>query len=166
MTYNEILSKIIATATANLQQQNDADLSFKASPEKWSKKEILGHLIDSAYNNHRRFLLALDQDNLVFDGYNQVAWVQYSNYQNRDLQDIVTTWATVNTHLSELLKQLPQAKVAAITSDHNFDAISMNTLEKGTPSSLGYMIWDYIFHVEHHLAQILPNYQKMNPDFV
>ncbi len=166
MTYHQTLSTIIATATTNLSELKDEDLSAKASPEKWSKKEILGHLIDSAYNNHRRFLLAIDQDNLIFDGYNQVAWVQYNNYQNRDLQDIITTWATVNTHLAELIKVLPHNKITAITTDHNFDAISMNTLKKGIPTSLGYLIWDYIFHLEHHLAQILPNYQKINPEFV
>ena len=72
------------------------NLSHKSSPEKWSPKEILGHLIDSAYNHHQRFLRANTQENLVFQGYEQAFWVVANRYQARPSNEIIDFWYQAN----------------------------------------------------------------------
>lgn len=164
-TYSQTLRQIILNAYALLSEQSESSFSQKASPEKWSKKEILGHLIDSAYNNHQRFLRAETQGNLIFQGYHPDEWVRKNNYQNRELEDVLETWKLANLHLCHLIAHLPNNLLKQQTTAHNFHLIGMNRPEEGTPSSLSYLIWDYIFHLEHHLAQLLEEYKKINNSF-
>lgn len=163
--YSQLLDKIITIARPKLLEVSSHEFSAKPSIEKWSKKEILGHLVDSAYNNHQRFLRAGQQDDLVFSGYDQVEWVRQNAYQERDLTELVHTWATVNFHLARLVAQLPSDLLTRETTTNNFHKICMNRPPEGQASSLGYLVWDYIFHLEHHLVQLLPGYKRMNPPF-
>ena len=163
--YASSLLQIIDRALPDLKGVSAEEMRFRPGPDKWSKKEILGHLIDSAYNNHQRFLRAASQDDLVFFGYDQVAWVVKNGYQNREEAEIVETWYQVNQHLSFLLEELPQSLLDRQTDQHNFDRICMNRIPKGSISSLGYLIWDYLFHLEHHLQQLIPGYQKQLAPF-
>jgi len=133
---------------------NSAEMSHKPLVHKWSKKEILGHLIDSAYNNHQRFLKAEKKHNLIFEGYDQNEWVANNNYQNRDVKEIISLFISSNQHIAHLISQLKEEDLIANTSDHNFDKICMNLVEKGKPTSLAYLIEDYIFHLQHHLGQV------------
>lgn len=157
-----LLVQIIHAAYNQIAVLNEAELSQKPSPEKWSKKEILGHLIDSALNNHQRFIRAESQDNLVFFGYDQMAWVRLNNYQNRRLSDILETWAVTNRLLANVISNLPENLRTKAFVEHNFHQIGMNPYPAENPASLDYFFWDYLFHLEHHLAQIIPNYVKQN----
>jgi hypothetical protein len=165
MGYHKLLRNILAQALPLLEEVEVKDFDFKSSPEKWSKKEILGHLIDSAYNNHRRFLMARSQYDLIFDGYEQVAWVERNRYQERQLEEIIMLWYTVNQHLAALIEGLPSELLERETADHNFHVIGMKRPEEGAVSSLAYLIWDYLFHLEHHLDQILEGYESILPAF-
>ncbi len=148
---NEILDK-----HEPLLRSLDADeMSHKPRPNKWSKKEILGHLVDSAFNNYQRFIRAGKQGNLIFDGYDQDDWVSKNNYQNRDLGEVISLFILINKHIADLISQLKEEEINKATSDHNFDKICMNHVEQGQPSSLAYLIEDYIFHINHHLRQII-----------
>ena len=98
----------ILRAAAQMLAPLDAEaMGHQPAPGKWSPKHVLGHLIDSAYNNHRRFLMAADQDHLRFPGYNQTAWVDRNGYQNRDAHEVVSTFLAVQSHLGHLLASLP-----------------------------------------------------------
>ena len=160
---SKVLQSIISTASANIERMERDELNFKRSPEKWSKKEILGHLVDSAYNNHQRFLRAQQQGHLNFSTYDQNDWVVKNNYQNRDLDDVLETWNTANLHLYELINALPEEVLYGTTTDHNFHKICFNRLKENESTSLNYLIWDYLEHLEYHLAQIIPDYEKINP---
>lgn len=160
--YSEILDQIILIAASGIKAIDGSEFAYKASPEKWSKKEILGHLIDSAYNNHQRFLRAEEQGHLVFSGYDQVDWVKKNNYQNRERDELVDTWVCVNRHLSFLIAAIPEKILLKENKEHNFHNICMNLITAEEPSTLSYLIWDYLFHLEHHLAQIIPGYRKIN----
>ena len=160
----QTLDTIVTQAVPQLRAISKEDFAYKENPDKWSKQEILGHLIDSAYNNHRRFLIATYQNELIFDGYQQDQWVQLNGYQKRDHNEIIFTWVSANQHLSFLLESIPEEVINQETTNHNFHIIGMNRPEDGVASSLGYLIWDYLFHMEHHLEQILPVYAKLNPD--
>jgi hypothetical protein len=153
------LRGILRTVAPLLRQLTEAELSRKASPEKWSAKEVLGHLIDSAYNNHRRFLRALDQEDLIFTGYDQEAWVMLNGYQDREGSDVIDTFLLVQQHLASLLSRLPAERVNALTTRHEFHRMAMRKVAENTPSSLGFLIEDYLFHLVHHLRQIFPDFQ-------
>lgn len=164
--YHQKLNTIIAQSVDQLDKIDPSDFDFKPRPHKWSKKEILGHLIDSAYNNHQRFLRAEQQGDLIFPGYDPDDWVIKNNYQNRPKEDVLTTWITANHHLSQVIQGLAPALVNQKSTQHNFHKICMNLLKDGESTSLSYLIWDYLFHLEYHLNQIIPNYEKKTGAFV
>jgi hypothetical protein len=137
---------------------NEAKYAEKTAPNAWSRKEIIGHLIDSALNNHRRFLLAVDQKKLVFAGYQQVDWVLRNGYQNRPINELFQTLVLLNQEFYFLVKGMDFAFLTRKTRSHNFNEIGMNPIKKGEPSSLSYLFWDYLFHLEHHLIQVFPDY--------
>ena len=161
-----ILREGIQSAESLIRGVPTSDFEYKASPEKWSKKEILGHLIDSAYNNHQRFLRAGTQDTLIFRGYDQVNWVVQNRYQQREKEEVLATWIQINRHLAFLIEGIPEEKLLRKTTDHNFHQICSNLREEGEPCTLAYLIWDYLYHLEHHLTQITEGaYSRMLPPF-
>ncbi|HTB26511.1 MAG TPA: DinB family protein, partial [Puia sp.] len=85
---------------------DDHSFSEKVKPEKWSKKEIIGHLIDSATNNHQRFVRVQfeDKPNIVYD---QNKWNSYNFYQQIDRQQIINFWTVYNRQLIELIRRIP-----------------------------------------------------------
>ncbi|PZR22992.1 MAG: DinB family protein [Flavobacterium psychrophilum] len=119
----------------------DADFSYKPSPEKWSKKEIIGHLIDSATNNHHRFVRAQFED-VPFIKYDQNQWNACSHYQDMDKEHIISFWANYNQHLIEVVKRIPEADMLCECN---------NGGEKNV--TLQWLIADYVSHMEHHLRQ-------------
>ena len=165
MNYHQRLLNIITIAKEQLYKMSSEEFNHKPASDKWSKKEIIGHLIDSAYNNHRRILLATQQDHLVFDGYGQDGWVIKNKYQERKTEEVIELWFLVNQHMAYMIENLPLDILQRTSTNHNFHKICMNLLKEGEVTSLSYLIWDYIFHLEHHLSQIIEGYVWINPDF-
>ncbi|MEM7656841.1 MAG: DinB family protein [Bacteroidota bacterium] len=165
MTYASLLRQILAQFQTILPTVPVADLEAKPDPDRWSHKEILGHLIDSAHNNHQRFLRAEAQSNLIFQGYAQEEWVRLNRYQERSLEEIVGLLLAMNEHIAVLVEGLSPEALQQETREHNFHQIGMNPVEAGSPASLRYLIWDYLFHLEHHLSQVFPSYRKLLEPF-
>jgi len=155
MQLSKKLNNILEENEPLLRSLSPEEISYKPLADKWSKQEILGHLIDSALNNYQRFIRAEEKGNLIFEGYNQDGWVAKNNYQNRDVTELISLFISINKHIAGLIAQLNENDLKKMTSDHNFDKICMRPLEKGMPSSLAYLIEDYIFHLKHHLKQII-----------
>lgn len=162
MNYHEVLREIISKANTAIRNFDPTDFELKPNPQKWSKKEILGHLVDSAINNHKRFVVAETQGNYVFEGYDQDEWVRKNRYQERKADEILELWIGVNEHLAQVWEGLSEQAFTYGTTDHNYNEICMNYLPEGEKLSLSYLAWDYIFHTEYHLAQIIPNYQVVS----
>src|SRR4051812_3984274 len=76
----------------HLRRMTDGDASHHPAPDKWSPKEVIGHLIDSATNNHGRFVRATLQEEMVFPGYDQDGWVKAQEYANHSWEDLVGLW--------------------------------------------------------------------------
>ncbi len=153
------LTEIIEYLKPILNAISDEEASIKPAPNKWSKKEIIGHLIDSATNNHRRFIMANHKDDLIYEGYQQDDWVVVQKYQDRDWLELVDFWALYNLHIAKLIDQIPSEIRERVFTNHSFDQMAWQTVPKSNPSSLDYFIKDYVGHLEHHTRQILPDYE-------
>lgn len=131
------------TIPSILRAIDEHSFSQKPFPDKWSKKEILGHLIDSATNNHQRFIRGQFQD-LPFIVYDQVQWNEKSQYQQMQAEQIISFWEAYNRHLVALLQLIPAENM-------------MKKVDRGEeePRTLQYILEDYVDHMEHHLRQII-----------
>ena len=119
------------------------ELIKKPAPDKWSKLEILGHLVDSAANNHQRFI------RVQFEGaptifYDQNNWVTHNHYNELPLEGILQLWSSYNRHLVEVIKKVPTENLSR-----------QCRMRDGRLVSLEWLITDYAKHMEHHLTQIL-----------
>ncbi|SRR5712691_4751708 len=109
----------------------------------WSPKEVLGHLIDSAANNHQRFVRAQQGDTLTLPGYEQNHWVASQGYQDADWPHLVALWTHLNLHLADVIARIPPAKYSVLC-----------VIDGSEPATLEFVIVDYLRHLEHHMAQI------------
>lgn len=133
----------------------DKDLAkTKPKPDKWCINEILGHLIDSAINNHRRFILMQIQDDLVFEGYEQDKWVELQNYIIKDLKTLIETWEILNLNIISSLMEVNPSLWKKEYKVHSFDEILWKEIPKTTAATPEYFVKDYFGHLDHHLKQI------------
>jgi hypothetical protein len=124
------------------------------APGKWSPRQIIGHLIDSAANNHARFVRAQIERDLVFPGYDQDGWVAAQGYHEAPWPDLVTLWAAYNRHIAWVMRSTPVAALSAPRERHSLNAIAWKPVPADRPTSLAYLMRDYVAHLHHHLRQI------------
>src|ERR1043165_7301266 len=96
------LDKMIDEHVSSLRSVSQDEFHFKPSAKKWSKKEILGHLVDSAQNNIRRFIVAQYEERPKIV-YNQDQWVAITNYQQYPATDLIDLWHQLNKHICQVL---------------------------------------------------------------
>jgi len=134
----------------------DAEAAARPAPGKWSPKEIVGHLIDSASNNHGRFVRAQLQDDMTFSGYEQDDWVRVQTYQDGTWPDLVLLWQAFNHHIAHVMETAGAEALAKPRARHNLNALAWQPLDDGQPATLEYFMRDYVGHLKHHLRQALP----------
>lgn len=132
----------IEKAPILLSEISEENMLIKKSPSKWSKKEILGHLVDSATNNHHRFIRGQFENNPEIS-YDQNKWNEFSFYQEIDSGQIINFWTIYNKQLLEIIKRIPTEKLKNQIRIED----KLVTLE--------FLIIDYVEHIEHHLKQII-----------
>jgi len=115
----------------------------KPSPANWSAKEELGHLIDSAANNHQRIVRAQLEDAPAMPGYQQNDWVRVHGYQGRDWKELVELWWALNWQLLAAAEAVPDAGWARTL-----------TVAGSNPMTLRFVFEDYLAHMVHHLQHI------------
>lgn len=148
------LRSSLSIESARLLSISESDAGKRPAPGKWSPKEIIGHLIDSAANNHARFVRAQITDDMVFHGYDQEAWVRLQRYHDRPWTDLVSLWHAYNTHIASVIEKIPPECLSLQRSTHNLDEVAWRTIPRDQPATLDYFIRDYVGHMKHHLAQI------------
>jgi len=148
------LKEIVLAAFEELLIATDQQVSIKPSPEKWSAKETLGHLIDSATVNHGRFVRALTSDKLHGETYDQDAWVEAQEYQMLNWQDLLITWRQLNMQLAYLMYITEDDVRNQARTKHNLHEIAFKGFPKEEPATLGAFMEDYVIHLRHHLGQI------------
>ena len=115
----------------------------RLDPAKWCAREVIGHLIDSACNNHRRFVLGQSPDLMKIDGYQQNDWVSRQRYDRVPWRDLVALWTSYNRHLAHVIGCAP-----AETLSHTAES------PDGSRVTLGFVMGDYVTHLKHHLVQL------------
>lgn len=109
----------------------------------WTKTELLGHLVDSALNNHQRFVRALIEDEVMFPSYAQAEMVQAQNYRGANWEWLVEHWLNLNRHIALVLRNAPAEKAA-----------TRCLIGTNPPMTFGQLAVDYVAHMEHHLRQL------------
>jgi len=145
----------IVSAKTRLRDIPEEQSRRKTSPDDWSAIEVIGHLIDSAANNHQRFVRAQFTDDLVFTGYQQEQWVSSQKYQNESWPEVIDLCSAYNLHLLHVASVIPEDVLTKARSPHTLDQIAFNLVDKNDPATLEYLIRDYVDHLRHHLDQIL-----------
>src|SRR2546423_12051827 len=147
----------INTAAARLHALGEQAAQQPRDDGKWSAKQIIGHLIDSAAINHQRFVLAQLRDDLAFPGYQQEEWVRAQHYEEAAWPVLVQLWQSYNQHLLHIMAHTPVDKLQTPCTQHTLDRIAWQTVSKSEPVTLEYLMRDYIGHLKHHLRQIFPD---------
>ena len=153
--------QIVDAAEPRLLEISEAESQARPAGGNWSAKEILGHLIDSASNNHRRFVEAQLKDDLVFPGYDQERWVTLQRYQETPWPTLVKLWKGYNMHLAHVVSVIPQDTLTVKRRQHTLDKIAWRTVSADEPVTLEYLVRDYLGHLQDHLSQILV--QRIGP---
>ncbi len=138
--------RVLDESAKKLLKYSEDEATKKAAPEKWSKKEILGHLIDSAANNHQRFVRMQIENNLKLPSYEQEKWVSVQHYNTVSWNELIRLWEAYNLHLLHILWHIDKTKL-------------LNTAQIGNLAemTLEFIIEDYVGHLKHHLNQIIVN---------
>ena len=134
----------IAASYPRLRALSETQVSGPRAAGKWSRKEILGHLIDSAANNHQRFVRAQFQREMTFPRYVQDRWAAAQGCDEREWADLVDLWRAYNLHLVHVAARIPEEALDNIC-----------VVAEDEPSTLRHHVIDYVVHMRHHLGQIL-----------
>ena len=140
------LQEHISLAPSEFLKYPEGELRRRPAPGKWSKKELLGHLIDSAANNHHRFIKSQFLPSPMFvEGYAQNDWVRIQNYNEKDTQQLVELWQVYNEHILFIMQNTP---------DKNLE-IKLNPEDAyENADTLFLLMKDYVDHMDHHFKQI------------
>lgn len=136
-------SSILDTLPAQLSAIPADILYTKPGPDKWSKKQIIGHLIDSAANNHQRFIRA-QYESVPTIKYDQNKWNTLNFYETADPELLINLLCNYNRHLVSVMQQIPAESLSKKCDSGNQE-----------PATLAFLINDYVAHFEHHLTQLL-----------
>jgi hypothetical protein len=137
------LARIVDATEPMLRQVTEQESGRPALPGGWSRKQLLGHLIDSASNNHQRFVRASLADSLEFPSYDQNGCVRVQAPANAAWPVLVSLWASYNRYLAHIIGHLPPDKLDVVCR-----------IGSNEPVTLQYLAEDYVRHLLHHLSQI------------
>jgi hypothetical protein len=135
------ISALIENSMVELRSIPEQSMQEKPVPNKWSKKEIMGHLVDSAQNNIRRFVVTQYEETPLIV-YNQDKWVAASDYQQVETEEILQLWYLLNKQLSIILQHTDESMANRMCRTQE-----LHTLE--------WLATDYIKHLKHHIHQVL-----------
>ena len=138
------LRELIKKASLSLSKISAGRAAEPLKDGGWSRKQVLGHIIDSASNNHQRFVRASIQPELVWPNYEQESWVKANGYDAAPWDELVQFWTLYNLHLLRVISRIPEEKTSTVCR-----------LGNESPMTLAELIASYIKHLEHHLNQIL-----------
>jgi galactose-1-phosphate uridylyltransferase len=139
----ESLARMVAAAFPLLNAIDEEKASLRPAPGEWSKKEIVGHLIDSAANNHQRFIRAQQEADLAVAPYAQERWVELNAYQDARWVELLLLWKMYNVQLARVIGRIPADKQACTCR-----------IGEAPPVTLHFLAEDYVAHMQLHFRQL------------
>ena len=139
------LTEIIGKAIPLLVNISEEEASITPVPGKWSKKEVIGHLIDSACNNHQKFVRTMNAREVRLAGYDQDVWVLVQEYNTQPWLLLLQLLESYNLHLANVVSRITDEQLTHVIS---IDDKELSTLEL--------IVVNYAEHLEHHLKAVLP----------
>lgn len=137
-----------------LSGMTDEQASVKPGAGKWSAKEIIGHLLDSACNNQQKFVRTILYNNHHFPPYTQDDWVASQHYNEAGWQNLLNLWEAYNLHLAHIIQHIPA------------EALQHQLFIGGKgPYTLEFIAGDYVEHLKHHLRTLLPEADFLSNTF-
>ncbi len=146
--------RTVEEAAARLLSLTEEESRARPAEGQWSAKEVLGHLVDSAANNHQRFVRAQLKEDLVCEGYEQDAWVRVQGYQEEPWPPLVNLWKFYNLHLAHVCRLAPERERLRPRREHNLHEVGFAPVSPEEPATLEHLMRDYVDHLKHHLGQI------------
>jgi hypothetical protein len=137
------LRDLLQRVPGRLERLSRETVERKPTPSTWSPKEELGHLLDSAANNHQRIVRAQLEDKLALPGYEQTRWVAVNGYERRDWKELIELWQALNRQLLAAAESVPDSAWS-----HTL------TVAASEPMTLQFVLEDYVAHMLHHLQHI------------
>ena len=139
------LKRVLKDMEPKIMAIDDVEFSAKPRPDKWSKKEVIGHLVDSAQNNLRRFITAQyeDRPRIVYE---QDFWVNANAYQTASKADVVSLWRLVNERICAILAGMPPSAYTMLCNTNK---------EEPEYKTLEWLAADYVRHMKHHMNQVI-----------
>ena len=140
------LKKVIREVKSTLKEMSEKQWNKSKEKGKWSKRKILGHLVDSAQNNIRRFVVTqyqLDVPHIIYD---QEKWVELQGYKDYPTKDLLQLWLVLNDHLIRLMENMPE---------ENYEKLCNTGKIFSEQHTLAWLAEDYVNHMKHHLGQII-----------
>jgi hypothetical protein len=138
------LEALVLETVPRLEGITEADSNLTRGAGTWSRKQVLGHLIDSALNNVHRFIRVQQVEELSFPDYDQPFWVDRAGYQERPWSILITLWAGLNDQVAAVIRRIPADRLRTPCR-----------IGAAKPLPLEFIVRDYQKHLQHHLEQIL-----------
>jgi len=138
-----VFRDLLAVVPDRLRALPPDQIERKTTPTTWSAKEELGHLLDSAANNHQRIVRAQLEDDPAMPGYEQNRWVDLHNYQHRDWEELIELWLSFNVQLLAAVEAIPESGWSRTL-----------TVAGSDPMTLKFVFEDYLAHMRHHFDRI------------
>jgi hypothetical protein len=148
------LSAVMRETVPALEAISETDSLRTRGADSWSRKQIVGHLIDSALNNLHRFVRAQQAEELVFPGYDQRLWVGAGAYAERPWPALVSLWSELNAQVAHVIARIPPERLG-----------TRCRIGEGEPVSLEFIARDYVKHLRHHLEQVLDPQASMGKKY-
>ena len=140
---SESLLSLIEAAEPRLREIDTLESTKPILTGGWSRRQVIGHLIDSASNNHQRFVRTALQPSLDFPAYDPDGSVSVQKPQEADWLLLISLWAAYNRYLAHVIAHLPPSKLETVCR--------IGTDEEVT---LEFLATDYLTHLAHHLSEI------------
>ena len=147
------LTAVVEASLPGLTALSEAMVTHRPAPDRWTIKEVLGHLIDSAANNHHSFVRAQFASELVFPNYEQKQWVQSQTYNSIEWPELIEFWRRYNLHLAHIIQTIAPEALGVPCRIGNCE-----------PVTLKFLTEDYVVHLKHHLAKIEERAQPQRGD--
>ena len=142
-TLDETATEIERTTTSwrgKLRDLQSDTAHVRPAPDRWSISEVVGHLVDSACNNHQRFVRAQYSGELIFPKYEQNEWVTVANDRTCNWESLVDLWYHYNLQIANLIRNIPESQLSTPC-----------TITPNEACTLGFLVTDYLDHLHHHL---------------